>query len=151
MRPTAHSLTTCLLPLLLTGCSGTVGTLAWRSWNDHGTKITEVRSVGFELRSVPGYRGISLGQRITTYVNRLPEQKPEKESGWGFVSIPHEAPLFTQSITVGSDLAYEPSYIGMTVGATSRSCAILDLDTSSILKIRTSNATPSTFYYQQLP
>ena len=151
MRFKPHHLIAAFLPLSLTGCAGTFGTLAWRTWNDQGTRVTEVRSIGFESRNLPGYRGISLGQRVTTYVNRLSNTDQEEASGWGYISLPNETPLFTQSITIGSDLAFEPSYIGMTLGATSRSCAVLELGQSSTLQIHTSPTSSGHFSFQQLP
>lgn len=139
-----------LLPALTSGaCRGVCGTMISEVKSENGVRVTEIHSYGIELRNLHGYRGMSIGRRDSTYVHPLASHDLEATSGWGFVSLPDEPPIFTQSRTLGYDLAWEPSFCGMSLGLDSRSCARLDLRKSSSMEIHTSPHAPPHFHFQQ--
>lgn len=119
-------------------CSGVYGSLTSESSLGEGVRIVEVRSAGLEIRNIPGYRGMSLGRRVTTYIQPLESEAPVADWKWGAAFLQNEMPLYTASSSQGIDLAWEPSFRGLSLGFDSRSCAILDLRKSSILKIHSS-------------
>ena len=61
----------CTTALLLPSCQGVSGIVTARVESGSGVRTTEVRSYGLEIRNLPGYRGVTLGNRTTTYLHPL--------------------------------------------------------------------------------
>lgn len=141
------------LPLLmsslcLSSCSGTIGTIASRTWQAQGAAITEIRSSGFQARNIPGYRSISLGYHHTYYATRAPGATPTSpdDAPWtyGYCKGPAEMPIFLQDIITGSEASFTPTFVGISLGFTTRSTAVLPLGGNETMTLATPNGNPTT-------
>ena len=123
--------------LLLPSCGGTFGTLAWRSWEDEGARVTEIRSVGIEVRNIESYRSVCLGSRRTLYGTEYSEGKPEVSEHlpwqYGWCPSPEGPPLLLSQRTFGMEGGLEPSFTGIAVGINSRTVAVLPSDGTQVL------------------
>lgn len=134
------------LPLGLTGCAGTFGTLAWRSWNDHGTRVTEIKSLGFESRNLPGFCGTVAGWRHTVYCSRSDDElaSTPESAIWNYFWAPgpEEIPLHLSELTYGLETGWTPTFAGTAIGITSRSMTILPADGHETLSISLNTNSP---------
>lgn len=155
MAPPAHFIIISLLPLLLNGCSGTVGTLAWRSWTDQGTKVTEIKSMGIEARNLPGYRGTTVGWRHTIYCCRSEGGNPSnpEDAPWNYFWAPgpDEIPLHLSELTLGQETVWTPAFAGTAVGITSRSITVLPVNANETLTISLNMANPKNARFKLQP
>jgi hypothetical protein len=139
-----------MLPLMMPfcACSGVSGSMLADVRTEDGVLVTDTRSYGIEVRNNNGYRGVTIGSRLTTYVHAIPEESDVPASRWGFVPLPNKSALFTRSSTIGIELSWEPSFSGISAGIDSRSCARLDMRESSMLMIDTSQHANNEFTYE---
>lgn len=124
---------------MLSACSGTLGTLAWRDWEDNGTRVTEIRSAGLEVRNLPGNKGALIGWRHTIYGSRLVDPAPSNanDTPWryGWAPGPPAMPVHLSETTYGLESGWEPSFRGASLGISSRSISILPVDGDEVLEV----------------
>jgi hypothetical protein len=125
--------------LSLASCSGTIGTIASRTWTGDGTQLTEIKSYGIQTRNIPGYSGISLGYHHTVYAKRSPGTTPtgSEQAPWiyGYCKGPDETPIYLQESISGAEASYSPTFVGLSCGLTSRTTAMLSLRKDEFLAI----------------
>jgi hypothetical protein len=140
-----------ILPLIMPfcACSGVSGSMLADIRADDGVLVTDTRSYGIEVRNNKGYRGVTIGSRLTTYVHAIPEGSDVPASRWGFVPLPNESALFTRSRTIGVELSWEPSFSGISAGIDARSCARLDMRESSMLMVDNRQDAENEFTYKK--
>jgi hypothetical protein len=150
---TPHALSSAAA-VLFPSCHGVLGLVTARGEPTTGGYVTEVRSTGFEIRNIPGYRGLTVGGRSTCYFHPASDSTlaPTSSSSWGAVALPDIAPVFTRSETCGVDLAWEPSFWGLSCGIDSRACAALKMNQSALLRVNTTvPLSPDRYQYQNSP
>ncbi len=133
--------------VLTTSCHGVYGIASASSEVATGGTLTHVNSYGFEVRSVAGYKGITIGSRSTSYF--MADISPENdEKSWGVILFPNKKPIYTQSAVRGMEIAWEPSFCGFSCGFDYRSCIALKADESAVMQIyTTANKSAEKFRY----
>lgn len=144
-----------MMTISLSSCTGTTGTIRARTWKGEGTDITEIRSLGIQIRNIQGYHGISLGEHRTIYATRSEGAHPSdpEDATWayGHCDPPPEMPIYLQEYIFGTEAALSPTFMGLTAGITTRSTAMLPLnrDENMIIHLNEKNP-PSITHHTQL-
>lgn len=113
-------------------CNGTIGTLAYRTETREKLLITDIRSTGVECANATGRRGLTLGSRNTTIIQRAPDTSRQGQSSWkyGFAPAISGDPIHISTVARGIELAADSTFSGISVGITGRSASFLPAEDS---------------------